>query len=520
VSKKEVVSDVQLLLVNEHWVEGPEGPELHLHVRTRLLEEIAEELGRGAEVRTEAKQRLTERVRHYVQRRYPNAPIRTVKVFLGGMLLANVTVGALAATPAEAAKATAVQETKVQVIVNGQSAAELRPVLKDGTTMVQARELASVLGAQYEYQASATRGVITKNGNRLSFVSGDTRATVNGKTVTTVAPMIRDNRLYVPLRTVSEALQAKVAYDKHRTAVVMSTESSIVVPVQAGDSLFKIAQRYKTSVNALQALNNLEGPVIHPGGELLVPIASTSYIVKAGDSLFKVAQKHDADVASIKQLNALTSDVVQPGQKLYVPKETLPAPATSTDARASVLKVPEAPVSLPSTSVPIHELPADQKAVAVLQQPTLHFPVPALGKKRFDDTFGGVRGWTPKGQQKRSHEGIDLFAPEGTPIVSVGDGTVINYGWNPYGGWRVTIRLDNAPYAVYYAHLSKYAPTISQGKRVQAGQVIGYVGSTGYGPEGTKGKFTPHLHLGIYDVTKGWKAINPYPHLIYWQNRL
>lgn len=78
----------------------------------------------------------------------------------------------------------------------------------------------------------------------------------------------------------------------------------------------------------------------------------------------------------------------------------------------------------------------------------------------------------------RPHTGVDYAAPTGTPVVSIGDGTVISKGWGGGGGNTVKIR-HNATYTTAYLHLSRYASGLKAGDRVRQGQVIGYVGMTG-----------------------------------------
>lgn len=107
------------------------------------------------------------------------------------------------------------------------------------------------------------------------------------------------------------------------------------------------------------------------------------------------------------------------------------------------------------------------------------------------------------------HEGNDIFAEPGTPVVAVIGGTVTNLGWLFYSGWRVGIRGDDGRYW-FYAHLRRYAQGLSVGDRVEAGSVLGEVGNTGYGTEpGHTGEFTYHLHLGIQAADGTW--VNPYP---------
>ncbi len=150
----------------------------------------------------------------------------------------------------------------------------------------------------------------------------------------------------------------------------------------------------------------------------------------------------------------------------------------------------------------------------LLADPTYVFPFPeGAPYQSYYDTMGDPRFYNGR---TFPHEGTDILAPTGTPIVAVAPGTIIRYGWNTLGGYRVTIQLEDHPeYKFYYAHMDRYAPGFYLGKKVRAGDLLGYVGSTGEGPERTEGKFVPHLHFGIYGPD--WEAVNPYPLLKYWE---
>ena len=90
------------------------------------------------------------------------------------------------------------------------------------------------------------------------------------------------------------------------------------------------------------------------------------------------------------------------------------------------------------------------------------------------------------------------------------DGTVTNLGWLEKGGYRIGITSESGTY-YYYAHLDSYAG-ISEGEQVIAGELLGYMGDSGYGPEGTTGQFVVHLHLGIYLTEDGALfSVNPAP---------
>ena len=113
------------------------------------------------------------------------------------------------------------------------------------------------------------------------------------------------------------------------------------------------------------------------------------------------------------------------------------------------------------------------------------------------DDFGNSRSYG----FKRTHLGNDLMGSIGTPIIAVESGIVEHLGWNQYGGWRVGIRsFDNKRY-YYYAHLRKnhpYSEGLEEGMVVKAGDVIGYLGMTGYSTkENVNNINIPHLHFGM-----------------------
>lgn len=101
----------------------------------------------------------------------------------------------------------------------------------------------------------------------------------------------------------------------------------------------------------------------------------------------------------------------------------------------------------------------------------------------------------------RLHTGHDLFGSIGTPVVAIESGVVECVGWNRYGGWRIGIRSFDKKRYYYYAHLRKdhpYTPIISEGAVIKAGDVIGYLGMTGYSEkENVNNINQPHLHMGI-----------------------
>jgi murein DD-endopeptidase MepM/ murein hydrolase activator NlpD len=108
------------------------------------------------------------------------------------------------------------------------------------------------------------------------------------------------------------------------------------------------------------------------------------------------------------------------------------------------------------------------------------------------------------------HEGIDISAERGTPILSMAAGTVESVGWTFYSGTRVGVRGSDGRY-YFYAHLSTVAAGLQAGAHVDPGTLLGRVGNTGYGPPGHRDEFPPHLHFGI---ESGDEWTNPYPELV------
>ncbi len=128
------------------------------------------------------------------------------------------------------------------------------------------------------------------------------------------------------------------------------------------------------------------------------------------------------------------------------------------------------------------------------------------------DDFGAARSYG----YRRHHLGHDMMGSIGTPIIATEGGVVEALGWNQYGGWRIGIRSFDGKRYYYYAHLRRdhpYAADLYRGKIVAAGDVIGYLGMTGYSAkENVNNINVPHLHYGlqiIFDPSQkeGWNQI-------------
>lgn len=144
--------------------------------------------------------------------------------------------------------------------------------------------------------------------------------------------------------------------------------------------------------------------------------------------------------------------------------------------------------------------------------PVLQNPAQDPERLYYDNSWGDPRTYGGE----RPHEGIDLMDRENTrgflPVVSMTDGTVTRLGWLELGGWRVGVTSPSGGY-FYYAHLDSYAEGLTEGQEVKAGQLLGFMGDTGYSTvEGTTGNFDVHLHVGMYlnAGTSEEISVNPY----------
>ena len=149
---------------------------------------------------------------------------------------------------------------------------------------------------------------------------------------------------------------------------------------------------------------------------------------------------------------------------------------------------------------------ADAADDEILSSRKLLFPVQGAPLGALRDNFG-------EGRTKGRHEALDIMAPRGTPVVAVDSGRIAKL-FNSEAGGITLYQFDrDEKYAYYYAHLDRYADGIAEGKWLNRGDPVGYVGSTGNARYDA-----PHLHFTIFRLgadKKWWKGtpVNPYRYL-------
>lgn len=147
----------------------------------------------------------------------------------------------------------------------------------------------------------------------------------------------------------------------------------------------------------------------------------------------------------------------------------------------------------------------DAPAVEDLRARKLAFPVEGVEREGMINSYSD-----PRGGGARLHRAVDILAPRRTPVRAVEGGTVARLDISAAGGISVYQFDPEERYCYYYAHLDAYAPGLTEGAKVERGQLLGYVGTTGNAP-----RSTPHLHFAIYrlsDAKQWWtgSALNPY----------
>jgi len=287
------------------------------------------------------------------------------------------------------------------------------------------------------------------------------------------------------------------------TALVMLAAASSSYVVKQGDSLSKIALEFDTNVAALVKANGISNPDrIFIGQELVIP-GSNTYIVRPGDTLEKVARKTGSTVAVLAEANGITNpNLLYVGTQLHLtaPDHTF-QPETGS-ATTHVVQYGETLGGIAarykttvSSLVELNRI-ADPNVIrtgATLAVDGGGWLCPIPGGTFFND-------WGFPRSGGRFHEGNDIFADRGTPIVAPVSGTLRQIVGD-IGGYQFNLEGDDG-----HLYIGSHMDRFAQDGYVQAGTTIGYVGDSG----NAKGS-RPHLHFEIQ--AQGKNPVNPYPTL-------
>ena len=208
---------------------------------------------------------------------------------------------------------------------------------------------------------------------------------------------------------------------------------------------------------------------------------------------------HGADLLRGPEANPVAYESVSEEQRPAVASgEATPQPSVISPKKTP----PPSPAPTPKPSTDATQIPLE--GLDDLRQRGLLIPVEGVQAEDLLDTYHDPRSGG------RVHKALDIMAERHTPVLAVEDGTIARLYTSDLGGLTIYQFDPSGLYSYYYAHLENYARGIEEGDRVEQGQVIGYVGSTGNAPDQA-----PHLHFAMYLLgpEKRWwegEPINPW----------
>ena len=300
---------------------------------------------------------------------------------------------------------------------------------------------------------------------------------------------------------------------------MLSFGAAAIHVVRSGDTLGRIAAANRTSVAALAAANGLADPDrIYVGQRLTIPDGAAppsgaapgrppSHVVDPGDTLLSIARRYGIDPAVLVAANGIVGERLYRGARLRLAPLTAPDGRILTGPRGGATYVVRSGDNLARiaaahrttvAAIVVANGLADPNRIRIGQRLTVGggaFRCPIERPVRFINDWGFPRGGG------RAHEGTDLFADRGTPVVAPVAG-VVKQSTGPVGGLQVRLIGDDGN-----VYLATHLHTFGAGGRVGAGTVIGTVGTSG-SAAGTPA----HLHFEIHPGGVG--PVNPFPSIL------
>lgn len=291
--------------------------------------------------------------------------------------------------------------------------------------------------------------------------------------------------------------------------------------VREGDTLAQIARRHRVSLEDLQEANDLRRPSIRPGQRLRIPgrsvgrrdVPARRYTVRDGDTLARIARRFRVSAADVRVANELRSERIRPGERLWIPhrghsgaevreRVRVGNPVTVADERPALPEEEQAAVEARARELGLGGVWVGQRLLREAPDPRWVEAAgtpDALAGTLLSPVEGGLylRGWGSGAEGY--HLAIDIGAPSGTPIRASERGLVAYVGSAIRGYGNLVILVHANGWVTAYAHNTQNL--VVPGQLVERGHVIGTVGETGY----ARG---PHVH---YFLVHDGRHCDPMP---------
>lgn len=297
------------------------------------------------------------------------------------------------------------------------------------------------------------------------------------------------------------------------------------ITVLPGDTLYSIARRFDVPVRAVIDANHLEPPYQVVAGRTLILPQVRTHLVRPGETLYGVSRLYGVDATTLARENHMEPPyTIRTGTVLVLPASVEPAalpvtapsqfaatpsPSIAPPGRSAIGSAPENPGGPPRTAAasapptPVLSAPAQSEpAIAPSAGPIAGRPPPQRNGRSFLwPVRGRVIGHYGPGPSGTHNDGVNIAAPEGSPVLAA-DAGVVAYAGNELRGYGNLILIKHADgWMTAYAHNGKLL--VMRGERVRRGQVIARVGATGAVGE-------PQLH---FELRKGTRALDPVSYL-------
>lgn len=318
-------------------METTEGTTIILYMDPQLTE-FARELGETGKI--EANKSLEAEAESYIRKIVrPKVNAKIAKIMFGSVLIATFALNLSGQTTTYAAEASNngydQQSNRINIIMDGKPLSfSMQPIIINGTTYIPIRDVAEAYGASVWWNGDSKTVGINKDETKIAFKVGAAIASVNGEQMTVPPSIQKDGTVMVPLRFVSTTLGLNVDWNAvTRTVTINAPIKETTYTVTAGDTLWKISQKFGVTISDVKQANNLTSDNVYVGQTLSINAAnpnttqnvtttSATYKVVPGDTLTAISNKSNVPVSTIKQLNNLSSDTIFAGQVLLLSSET------------------------------------------------------------------------------------------------------------------------------------------------------------------------------------------------------